>query len=114
MNEQPGQPGRVAGEADPADLGDGRRAPQRGHGAAIGVPEGGRRSACCEIDDGPGGVLAHLHGGRGHSGDGCSILLDVGEVADHEDVRVTREREVGPHEHTPHAVDRPPECGSQR
>ena len=70
----------------PLDFGDGGHAADGGHIAFVKVAEGGARLAGEVGGDHSGDVIAHLHGGLGNAGDLTAVLLEVSQVAEHEDL----------------------------
>ncbi|HXU61439.1 MAG TPA: hypothetical protein VN962_07045, partial [Polyangia bacterium] len=64
MDQRPGQPGDDAGEAQPADLGDGAGAADRGHEALVEVVKGAARLAGQRGQNGAGGEAPLLDGDR--------------------------------------------------
>ena len=67
-----------------------RRRADRGERALVDVTERQRGPAVERAPDAAGGVPAHLHGGRGHAGDGHAVPLEGREVADDEHLGMRR------------------------
>ena len=70
----------------PFDFGYGVHAADGGHVAFVEVAEGRARLAGQVGGDHFGDVVAHLHGGLGDAGNMMAVLLEVGEVAEDEDI----------------------------
>ena len=86
---QAGKPLQMGFEG-PLDFGDGGHAADGGHVALVEVAEGGAGLMGQVGGDHLADVVAHLHGGLGDAGDLVAVLLEVGEVAEDEDIRAGR------------------------
>ena len=60
------------------------------------------------------GMATLLDGSRGNARDRLSILLEIGEIPDHEDFRVARNRQIGLHFHSTDPIERHPEKATDR
>ena len=78
----------------PLDFGDGGHAADGGHVAFVKVAEGWAALAGEVGGDHSGDVVTHLEGGLGHAWDLVTVLLEMSEVAEHEDVGQAERVEV--------------------
>ena len=99
MDDQPDDPRRESREPDPADVGDGGVPADRGERARVAVAELQRGLAGDAPPDVLGRRLGHLDRDRRHHGKRASGDFEVGGVADHVDVRMTRHVEGWRHGH---------------
>ena len=107
MGQAPEDPARQATHLEAAQVGDGVQRTKYRHGAEIGELEGFVGSAFNFGHYVGRHPAAHLHGGPGHAGQGFAIGgVAVGaQVADDADLRMIRDRKVGPHHHPSASVD---------
>ena len=97
MYDEPGDPGREAGEAYSFDVGDRFRTTNRGQIALVDVPERLRGAASKAVANHPGDVAAFLHRDRRKSWqchDRPIALDDPDHVAGREDLRVVGQRQI--------------------
>src|SRR5690606_6911716 len=96
VGEAPGPPADPAGELDPAEIDDGRRAPDGGDVARMAVAEHRWRVTPQSRCNGPRRMPAALFGGVADAGYRLAVRPDDGDgVADGKDVGAIRHGEVG-------------------
>src|SRR5213080_1787340 len=98
VHRGPHQPGDEPGEMHSSALQHGDALPNDRHGALVEVPERARRGLTRDPPaDEPSRVAPLLHRDLGDAGEGLPVLLEYGGVTDHEDLRMPRDAQVGPH-----------------
>ena len=82
----------------PSGLQHGEALPHDSHAAFVEVPERARRGLTRDPPaDEPSRVAPLLHRDLGDAGERLPVLLEYGGVTDHEDLRMPRDAQVGPH-----------------
>src|SRR5262249_12542678 len=95
MNKEPRQPGEVAVESQPAEVGDGTGAADRRHAALVLVDKRRHRLALESRLAQPGVVAALLHVALGDTGPRLAFPpIAAGQVADSHQFRVPGYRQV--------------------
>src|SRR5260221_13928048 len=95
MDEQPGEPGDRARQAQPAEIGDRGGPSDRGQRSLVVVPEWQGRLPPEDPGDVAGGVRSFLDRGRCDARDRTAVLLERVQGADDEDVRSAGKRQYG-------------------
>ncbi len=97
MDNAPEQPGGKAADLDPAEIGHRAATPDGGQVARVEVAKRLHRAPPRQYSaDNFGHIGALLLGSRRHPGHGSAVLAqDQGRVADDEDLRSARQREIG-------------------
>src|SRR6266699_440721 len=98
MRQAPHQPGNPAGQGEPAEIDDRFPAADRGEVAEVAVAERRRRPLAGDAGgDDTGDIGALLLGDRRDAGERTVRTLNLSGVANHKDLRVVWEAQIGRH-----------------
>ena len=115
MNEQPRQPGEIAGQLELAELGDGGGAADGGQAAFIVIVKIASRLVLEIARDRVRDPVPLLDRDWRDARQHLAILVsERGQVANHEYFRMSGDAEIGLHEHAPGAVDGHTQLSAQR
>ncbi len=104
MDEDPDEPRRQAAEVQAADVGHRLVAADDGQNPLVFIAEGRHRLGRAPAAQHVGHELPLLHGHLGHAGQRFAVLLEVGQVADDEDVGVAGQRQIRPDDEAAGAI----------
>ena len=108
VHDGPQPPGEHAAEGAVVDVRDGAPATDRRQQALVAIVEGraaGQTAAQIGVDE-AGDEAAHLHGGGRDAGHLLAGALDMGQVADDEDLGMAGDRQVGCDLHASGVIER--------
>ncbi len=117
VDREPGGPGGKAapvGFEGPFDFGDGVHAADGGHVALVEVAKGGARASGEIGSEDSGDMVAHLHGRLSDAGDLMAVLLEVGQIAQNEDLGHARRIETTVYNDAAAVVERRAQQAAQR